>query len=240
MSIRKNWTRLSGLALATTVLLTLNPAPTQANQKTISSDLAPLLEKAYNQMMQGQYDPAVETLNKAIKTDKDSITARRYLAFALVKSGRPKESIDQLDLISKSVKPTYFEWCTYGEAYLASGGLDQAESCYKEALKTTPRNAYARSGMIRISIKSGNYDQALDLATEGMKSSRDPEAYNYYKNLYMSALAAQRVSGGGLGSLPKPPGATASSITAEQQRQNQELIKRVTGSYRQPSNRPGK
>lgn len=230
MSIQRNWVRLTGYAIALSAVAGLIPLQAMAEHK-ISADLAPLLEKAYNEMMKGNYPPAVETLNKAVKTDKESITARRYLAFALVKSGEPRQAIEQLNTITKSIKPTYFEWCTYGEAYLSSGGLDQAESCYKEALKATPKNDYAKSGLIRVSMKGGNFDQALELAEEGMKRSRGNDTYNYFKNLYMSAHLAQSRSGA-----PARAGAKSGTVVSHSAstpneppaRQTKDLLKRAS------------
>ncbi len=228
MAIQRNWVRLT---IALSAVAALGPIEASAEHK-ISADLAPLLEKAYNEMIGGHYPPAVQLLNKAVKTDKDSITARRYLAFALIKSGEPRQAIDQLNIISKTTKPTYFEWCTYGEAYLSSGGLDQAESCYKEALKTTPKNDYAKSGLIRVSIKGGNYDQALELAEEGMKGAKGNDTYNYFKNLYITAHAAQSRSGAPSHSSPRHVGNTvvSHSIGTPHEppiKQTKELLKRA-------------
>ncbi len=232
MSIHRNWVRLTSHAIALSAVAAFIPLKASADHK-ISADLAPLLEKAYKEMMGGHYPPAVQILNKAVQTDKDSITARRYFAFALVKAGEPRQAIEQLNTITKSIKPTYFEWCTYGEAYLSSGGLDQAESCYKEALKTTPKNDYAKSGLIRVSIKGGNFDQALELAHEGMKGSKGNDTYNYFKNLYMNAHLAQSRSGASTQGGAKHGTVVSHSIGTPPEtttKQNKDLLKRATAT----------
>ncbi|SRR5579883_2762901 len=192
-----------------------------AAAKKIGPSLAPLLGKAYKQMSDGKFDPAVKTLNKAIATDKESITARRYMAFALVKNGDPKDAIKELNVIvrQENRKPTYFEWCTFGEAYLEGGALDQAESCYKQALRIAPTSEYAKSGLIRVSMKAGNYEEARQTAADAMKITKDKDHYNYYKNLYMAAADAAQRGGSSITSTStaKTPTSTASTETASAQ-----------------------
>src|SRR6185369_3381393 len=43
--------------------------------------LYPLLKKAYDQMLKGQFQEAVVTCLDAVRADRDSVTARRYLAY---------------------------------------------------------------------------------------------------------------------------------------------------------------
>lgn len=191
MSLKKTQACLLRLLIAAPVVVALLPGQVSAEPKTISAELAPLLEKGYKQIVSNKFDAAVKTLNQAVKLDKESISARRYLAYALVKNNQPRQAIAELNTITKAIKPTYFEWCTFGEAYLNNGSLDQAESCYKQALKKSPRNEYARSGLIRVDLKAGNYQQAMSSATEGMKKARGKGNYDYYKNLYIAAYALE-------------------------------------------------
>ncbi|MBK9144121.1 MAG: tetratricopeptide repeat protein [Candidatus Melainabacteria bacterium] len=191
MPSTKSWKpdRISTALLITLSLASAAVGPALAEGKTISEELAPILSKGYELMQQGDYSPAVKTLAGAVRTDSDSITARRYLAYALVKNGDPKDAIAQLNAIVKKIKPTYFEWCTFGEAYLEAGSVDQAKSCFETALKQSPRCDYARSGLIRANLKNNEIQAALDLAEEGMKSAKDQEIYDYYKGLYRVAYS---------------------------------------------------
>lgn len=186
MPSTKSWKpdRISTAFLIALSLASGTASASLAEGKTISEELAPMLSKGYELMQQGDFSPAVKTLAGAVRSDSDSITARRYLAYALVKSGDPKDAIAQLNAIVKKIKPTYFEWCTFGEAYLEAGAVDQAKSCFETALKQSPRCDCARSGLIRANVKNNDLQAALDLAAEGMKSARDQELYDYYKGLY--------------------------------------------------------
>lgn len=233
------------------------PQKAAAEPKAISAELAPLLEKGYNQMKEGKYSGAVKTLTEAVKLDGDSITARRYLAFALVRDGQPLNSIKQMNLIVKQIKPTYFEWCTFGEAYLAAGGISQAQNCYEQALKVAPTSSYARSGLIRANVKSGNYNEALGIAEEGMKGSKDNDSYDYFKKLYAGVRSHMLASGsGGAAPMSVPESDTASDepldkaallaqqqaqrqSRAEEQRRKDEILRRITSSQGKVINHPG-
>ena len=233
------------------------PQKAAAEPKAISAELAPLLEKGYNQMKEGKYTGAVKTLTEAVKLDGDSITARRYLAFALVRDGQPLNSIKQMNLIVKQIKPTYFEWCTFGEAYLAAGGVSQAQNCYEQALKVAPTSSYARSGLIRANVKSGNYNEALGIAEEGMKASKDNDSYDYFKKLYAGVRSHMLASGsGGAAPMPVSQSDTASDepldkaallaqqqaqrqSRAEEQRRKEEILRRITSSQGKVINHPG-
>ena len=224
-----------------------------AEPKAISAELAPLLEKGYNQMKDGKYSGAVKTLTEAVKMDGDSITARRYLAFALVRDGQPLNSIKQMNLIVKQIKPTYFEWCTFGEAYLAAGGVSQAQNCYEQALKVAPTSSYARSGLIRANVKSGNYNEALGIAEEGMKGSKDNNSYDYFKKLYAGVRSHMLASGAGTTAQMPIPSSDSDSTepldeatrqaqrqsNLQEQRKNEEILRRITSSKGRVTNHPG-
>ena len=123
-----------------------------------------MLEKAYNELKEGQNSSAVKTLQKAVKLDEDSITTRRYHAYALIKDNQPKNALKELNFIVKKLKkPTYFEWCTYGEAYLKAGANDQAQTCFENALKMAPTSQYVKKRNYKSQgFGPENYDDALE------------------------------------------------------------------------------
>lgn len=211
--------------------------------KTIDAELAGALDKGYKAIAKGDYSDAIKILSGAVKKDSDSITARRYLAYALVKAGMSMAAIDQLNAITKLVKPTYFEWCTYGEAYLRAGGLDQAASCYKAAIALAPKADYAKSGLIRVSLQGKKYEEAMNLAKDGMKEASNQQIYDYYKKLYAGVLAASTQPQSTM-----VPGASAPVVQATTQEgaaptdvQSQEtMLKRISSQGSRPvENHPG-
>lgn len=225
--------------IALVSVLGIATSSVNAEPKAISAELAPILEKGYNQLKDGNNTNAVSTLKDAIKVDKDSITARRYLAYALIKDKHPVDAIKQLNLIvNKLNKPTYFEWCTFGEAYLAAGGVQQAQNCFEQAKKIAPSSHYVKSGLIRTSVKSGQYQDALGLAKEGMKNSKNPETYDYFKNLYMKVRMIELAKGGSSSSseddsVPPPSTATNPNVSPEFIKRQREFHKREMAKAKQ-------
>jgi len=214
--------------------------------KTIDAELAASLDKGYKELSKGDYNKAVSILTAAVKQDPDSISARRYLAFALVKQGNSLAAIDQLNAITKLVKPTYFEWCTYGEAYLKANALDQAASCYKAAISLAPKADYAKSGLIRVSIQGKKYEEAMNLAKDSMKEAPNPQIYDYYKKLYagiLAASAAPQLGGpvqGAVASGTPTSTTTSGGVPVMPGAPSAEVLKRITSQGGRPiENHPG-
>ncbi|MCW5823292.1 MAG: tetratricopeptide repeat protein [Cyanobacteria bacterium TGS_CYA1] len=238
------------LAFALGLSFSIAPQESFAAAKTIDKELAESLEKGYNQLAKGDYSKAVEVLSAAVKQDPDSVTARRYLAYALVKQGNSLAAIDQLNAITRLTKPTYFEWCTYGEAYLKANSLDQAASCYKAAISLAPKADYAKSGLIRVSMQGKKYEEAMNLAKDGMKEAANPQIYEYYKKLYSGVLAASAAPqiGGPVQGATVASGTPTTTITSSANQTGnlpgavspETMLKRITSQQTRPvENHPG-
>lgn len=237
------------LAFALGLSFTIAPQESFAAAKTIDAELAAALEKGYKELSKQDYSKAVDIFSAAVKDDPDSVTARRYLAYALVKQGNSLAAIDQLNAITKLIKPTYFEWCTYGEAYLKANSLDQAASCYKAAIALAPKADYAKSGLIRVSLQGKKYEEAMNLAKDGMKESANAEIYEYYKKLYAGVLAASAAPqiGGPVQGQSVASGTPTTSGPAPSQTGNfpgaissETMLKRISSQQGRPvENHPG-
>ncbi len=162
--------------------------------RRIKKEVAPLLKTAYEQMVNQEFRAAVSTIRDALKEDSQCITAQRYLAFCLAEGGLPTAALDALSKLIKQIKPTYFEWCTFGEVYLRSDSLENAERCYLAAEKATPGSDFARSGLIRVYLRTYRSEEANNLCIEGMKASTDLPLYNYYVLLYTKAQEVKKVA----------------------------------------------
>lgn len=157
-----------------------------------SANCASLLQRAYHQLSSGEYSPAVKTLCGAVIADRDSLTARRYLAFALVQTGNPTGAIQQLQLVTRLVRPTAFDCYAYGEAYLHAGDYRLAEDSFKDALTLKPQLDAARGGLARTLALTGRFDDAIKLCQEGYwQSVRDQRLASYYRMLYQTIKGAQ-------------------------------------------------
>lgn len=111
---------------------------------------ATLLKKSYDQMIDGEFRDAIDTQVLAVKADKNSVSARRYLSYSLLKIGASEEAIEQLNNLLTMTKPTTVDMLMCGEACLLSGRLKHAERWFKDALAADPALAYARVGLAKV------------------------------------------------------------------------------------------
>ena len=108
--------------------------------------ILPLINEAYKEIGQGDSAKAVKTLVKALNIDPDSITARRYLAFAMVQVAQYVPALTQMQKLSKITPMNAFDWYVFGEAYAGAGALSHSQSCYQQALAISPAYHAARGG----------------------------------------------------------------------------------------------
>ncbi|MBA3992599.1 MAG: hypothetical protein C0469_03670 [Cyanobacteria bacterium DS2.3.42] len=153
-------------------------------QNIVSNTVGQLLQKGYEQMRKGNYELAVRILASAVKADPDSVSARRYLAFALMRNGSLHDAIYQLLIIQRMAKATPFDNYTLGEAYAKMGKLAEAEACFKEALKVNPNYDPARASLIKSLASTGKYDEAFSECLTGYKAAKTEMLTKYYRILY--------------------------------------------------------
>lgn len=151
------------------------------------------LQNSYTCMSKGQFDKALKMLVGAVKKDKDSITARRYLAYALLKTGSPQQAIEQLLFVAKMIQPNAFDWYTFGESYLTSGDFHMAQESFQDALKINAQYDAARGGLVQSLAGLQNYDEALKTCLEGLRGTQSAAAKTYYQKLY-TIVAQEKIS----------------------------------------------
>lgn len=155
-----------------------------ATHRIVSNTVGQLLQKGYEQMRKGNYELAVRILASAVKADPDSVSARRYLAFALLRNGSVHDAMYQLLIIQRMAKASPFDNYTLGEAYAKMGKLADAEACFKEALKANPNYDPARASLIKTLASTGKYDEAFSECLSGYKSAKTEMLSKYYRILY--------------------------------------------------------
>jgi tetratricopeptide (TPR) repeat protein len=170
-------------AIFTTILsisVTAHPAFSTA---TISEELYKHLKVGYDEVEKGAYDRAVHDFCSAVRTDRDSVTARRYLAYALVKMGTPELAMKQLSLVQKMTTPTAFDLYLYGEAYFTAGEYKQALDSFQKCLALVPDFDAARGGVIKSLALQGEFNQATNECITGMTKAKDAPAKKYYQDM---------------------------------------------------------
>lgn len=193
-----------------------NPALKPVNEKIL-----PLLNNGYELLSKGQYDKATQVLEKAVKADGESISARRYLAFAQVRNGDNLKALSNLQALSRLVTPGALDWYVFGEAYMGAGGLQHAKSCFNQALTFSPDYAAARGGLVKSQIRLKEFDEALSTVQDGINKTRDPQIRKYFSALYQNAAAQKEAARRALITSPVPE----SSTTATQEETGPVLIK---------------
>ncbi|MBK7746897.1 MAG: tetratricopeptide repeat protein [Candidatus Obscuribacter sp.] len=169
-------------------------ADTTHSLKPVNEKILPLINAGYEQIGKGQYDKAVQTLEKAVKADKESVSARRYLAFAQVMQGNNLDALKSMQVLSKMVTPRSLDWYIFGQAYLGAGGPKHAKACFTQALTYSPDYDAARGGLIRALVATGDYDGAVSAVQEGLGKSKSPDVKKYYATMYSLVMAQKQAS----------------------------------------------
>lgn len=162
--------------------------------KPVNEKILPLINAGYEQIGKGQYERAVQTLEKAVKADKESVSARRYLAFAQVMQGNNLDALKGMQVLSKMVTPRALDWYIFGQAYLGAGGPKHAKSCFTQALTYSPNYDAARGGLIRALVATGDYDGAVSAVREGLGQSKSADVKKYYTTMYSLVMAQKQAS----------------------------------------------
>lgn len=148
-----------------------------ANRAPVLASPTELLRKAYMLMLQGHFQEAIRAQVLAVRSDRDSVLARRYLGYSLLKTGSPKEALEQLHLVVIMTAPTAFDCCAFGEACLETGHLHLAQAWFKNALRIEPDMVWAQVGLRRADWALKRYEAGLagrSDAVEGNKMKVEP------------------------------------------------------------------
>ncbi len=210
------WAIIVASGISFNVAQATAPAPAKAGRpKVVSHTVGQLLQRGYEQMRKGNYELAVRTLAAAVTADPDSVSARRYLAFALMRHGSVHDAMYQLLIIQRMAKASPFDSYTLGEAYSRMGKLTEAEACFKEALKTNPNYDPARASLIKTLSSTGKYDEAFTECLTGYKAAKTEMLSRYYRILYQH-VQEQKLSLRRMQDPTTVPPATATPTTTVQ------------------------
>ena len=136
-----------------------------------------LIQKAYSQIREKDYAHATKTLCASIRTEGDSLTARRYLSYVLLQQGLPEDALKQMASLHD---PTAFDLFMKGVAFEMSAEPATAVDWFRAAVEKEPQNAYFRNKAIDSLIGVAKYDDAALLCADGNRLATDPKVKSYY------------------------------------------------------------
>ncbi|CAN5590630.1 hypothetical protein BH10CYA1_BH10CYA1_10240 [soil metagenome] len=190
---------------ATTITATPTTTSTNVSFRPANAASQVLLNKAYDQMRKNSFPNAVKLLNDAVRADANSVIARRYLAYALIRIARPGDALNQLVFLSNMLKPnapTTFDNFNLGEAYLSLRNFSAAEDAFKSVVALEPKNDAARGDLIKAYAYDSKFPEAMQQLTIGQQN-RDPRIQRYYRTLLELIYNAKTAST--VGTAPNAP-----------------------------------
>lgn len=147
------------LAIDSTVTVMPTNGARSANSLVPANSRNVLLRQSYSQMLQGNYDTAIKSQIRAVKADNNSVSARRYLAYSLLRTGALSEAVDQLNALLLLTKPTAIDKILLGEACLQAKDFKQAEYWFQDSLNMIPNFEVAKAALARTAVQKKMYEE---------------------------------------------------------------------------------
>ena len=166
-------------AFCAVALATITQVPVYSAAEKTEPQTAPggLILKAYNQIRGNDFAQATKTLCASIRTEGDSLTARRYLSYVLLQQGLAEEALKQIPTLNN---PSAFDLFLKGVAFEMNSEPATAVDWFRAAVEKEPQNAYFRNKAIEALIGQSKYDDAATLCEDGIKIATDPNVKTFY------------------------------------------------------------
>ncbi len=150
-----------------------NTAPAQVETVPVN-----LIQKAYSQIRDKEFSKATKTLCTSIRTEGDSLTARRYLSYVLLQQGLAEDALKQMTSLAN---PTAFDLFMKGVAFEMTANPTTAVDWFRAAVEKDPQNTYFRNKAIDSLIGVAKYDDAILLCADGSKLATDAQVKSFYE-----------------------------------------------------------
>jgi tetratricopeptide (TPR) repeat protein len=155
------------------------------------ADSMTLLKKAYAQLVSGNIDEAINILCLLIKNDRNNVSARRYLCYALLQRGDARQALEQLDALAQLNKGIAFDVCMRAQALQSLGELDKATGGFRAAMGMDPKSDYIRGKLIDSLQMSGKYQEASAVCAKGYYANTDKKVKDHYLQSFNSIQQAR-------------------------------------------------
>lgn len=168
----------------------------QATKKDSNSESVThaMLRKGYDQLRKNDLEKAIPTLCNVVRADRDSPSARRYLAFALLQQGEGKAALSQLNALSLLQESTTFDIMLKAVALDMIGEHEKALEYFRETMERDPDSDYYRIKTIDQLLILFKYEEAMELATDGYNSTTDAKVAAIYRQRIGKIRAIQRLT----------------------------------------------
>ncbi len=138
---------------------------------------------------------AVKHLQAAVAKFPDYRRAWKSLGFALVREGQYGQAIRPLTQAVSLGEADGKIFGILGFAYLSEGRHASAEGAYRQALVFEPDNLDFRLGLVKGAVATGNYDYAVALLEELIRSHPEREAlWTLLANVYIQKEQPDRAA----------------------------------------------
>jgi tetratricopeptide (TPR) repeat protein len=153
----------------------------------------PLVKDGYDLLQKGSYMEAVQSLCQAVILDRDDVSARRYLALALIKIDNADRALEQMGLVGRLAQPSAFDYFIYGEAYFAMGKYKEAEDAYRRSLELEKdqQSDTAEAGVIKSLVGALDFDKATAECQKCLKQAKTKEQKTYYQTMLKKVKEAK-------------------------------------------------
>lgn len=140
--------------------------------------------EAYELLKSSKYERALPILSLIVEEDQANFLARRYLAYALLRSGKPLKSAEQILMLRGT--PCSFDYYVLGEAYRNANRPVEAERCFQLVLARDPGYEAARAGLIRLYEQSGDTDKAMHQCILGRQLSTTDNSARFFSSRWVA------------------------------------------------------
>lgn len=148
-----------------------------------AADPASLIVKGYQLIRSGDATRAVVILRAAVRAQPQNVSARRYLAYALLACGKGVDAADQFELISGMHGLLPEDLLSFARALEQAGYIHKALGRYEDYVFLRPDDVSARLALVNAYERDGQPAKAWETAREGMRRCKDPADIERYREV---------------------------------------------------------
>ncbi len=169
----------TALVIASLASFTGSMATASTNYATpvASSSATLMIKRGYAQLQENNLADCRKEFSQALQSDGDNVTARRYLAYTLIKQSSPVEALNQLNQVED---PSAFDLYLKGLASDMMFTPIKPLIAIQAAVEKDPQNNEYRLKAIHALINISKYEEASVLSSDGRARALTPAQRKFY------------------------------------------------------------